>query len=56
MLRTAVIGVGHLGGHHARLHAALTAEGLCNFSAVCDVMEDRARSVAAELKVEWTND
>jgi predicted dehydrogenase len=56
MLRTAVIGVGHLGGQHARLHAALAAEGLSNFAAACDVMEDRARSVAAERKVEWTTD
>ncbi len=27
ILRTAVIGVGHLGRQHARIHAALAAEG-----------------------------
>lgn len=48
MLRTAVIGVGHLGKQHARLHAALAAEGICEFTAVCDIDEERARSVAAE--------
>jgi len=56
MLRTAVIGVGHLGAQHARLHAALAAEGLCSFSTVCDLDEDRARTIAAGLTVEATPD
>jgi predicted dehydrogenase len=54
MLRTAVIGVGHLGGQHARLHAALASEGLCNLVAVCDLVEERARTVAAEPMTNWT--
>jgi predicted dehydrogenase len=54
MLRTAVIGVGHLGGQHARLHAALAAEGKCNLAAVCDLVEERARTVAAEPMTDWT--
>ncbi|PYS96418.1 MAG: oxidoreductase, partial [Acidobacteria bacterium] len=37
MLRTAVIGVGHLGRQHARIHAALAAEGKSSFVAVCDI-------------------
>lgn len=56
MLRTAVIGVGHLGAQHARLHATLAAEGLCSFSEVCDLDEDRARAIAAERNVESTSD
>lgn len=48
MLRTAVIGVGHLGTQHARIHAALAADGLCDFVAVCDLDETRAREIAAE--------
>src|SRR5437870_13170819 len=56
MLRTAVIGIGHLGAQHARLHAALAAEGLCDFVAVCDLVEERARVAAKERQTEWTVD
>ncbi len=56
MLRTAVIGVGHLGAQHARLHAALAAESVCDFVSVCDLDVARARSVAAERKTEATVD
>src|SRR2546421_1655655 len=56
MLRTAVIGVGHLGKQHARLHAALAAEGVCEFAAVCDIDEQRARDVAAERNAKPTTD
>jgi predicted dehydrogenase len=38
-LRTAVIGVGHLGRQHARIHAALEKEGRIQFVAVCDQRE-----------------
>lgn len=38
-LRTAVIGVGHLGRQHARIHAALEKEGTSDFFAVCDHQE-----------------
>lgn len=55
-LRTAVIGVGHLGRQHARLHAALGAEGLAEFAYVCDLNEETARSVATEKQVAWTID
>ena len=55
-LRTAVIGVGHLGGQHARIHAALASEGLSRFTAVCDVDEARGRKVAGEWGVESTRD
>ena len=56
MLRTAVIGVGHLGAQHARLHAALDSGGVCDFVNVCDLDEERARGVAAERQTESTTD
>jgi predicted dehydrogenase len=51
MLRTAVIGVGHLGAQHARIHAALAREGVSQFAAVCDVDEGRGRKIAGEWAV-----
>jgi predicted dehydrogenase len=56
MLRTAVIGVGHLGRHHARIHANLAAEGLADFVAVCDLNESTARPIATQYNVEWVSD
>lgn len=56
MQRTAVIGVGHLGRQHARIHAALAAEGLSQFVAVCDIEEPRARTIADEWKIDSTTD
>lgn len=56
MLRTAVIGVGHLGRHHARIHAALAAEGRTQFVCVCDLNPETAKSIAAERQTEWTVD
>ena len=55
LLRTAVIGVGHLGRQHARIHAALAAEGLTEFVSVCDVNEKTAQAIAAERQVEWSS-
>jgi len=55
-LRTAVVGVGHLGKQHARIHAALAAEGLTDFKFVCDLNETTAREIATERNVEWTRD
>lgn len=56
MLRTAVIGVGHLGRQHARIHATLAAEHLSQFVAVCDIDEPRARTIADEWKTESLTD
>src|SRR5437660_5728908 len=56
MLRTAVIGVGHLGRQHARIHATLAAEGRMKFVSVCDLIEETARSIAAERQTAWTTD
>src|ERR1044072_8359168 len=53
-LRTAVIGVGSLGRQHARIHAALAAEGASQFVAVCDLNEETARSISSERQTDWT--
>ncbi|MGB7922084.1 MAG: Gfo/Idh/MocA family oxidoreductase [Pyrinomonadaceae bacterium] len=55
-LRTAVIGVGHLGRQHARIHAALAAEGRSEFVSVCDLDEATARAIATERETAWTTD
>ena len=55
-LRTAVIGVGHLGKQHARIHSDLAGEGLIEFVSVCDLDEETAKSIAEERKVNWTAD
>ena len=55
-LRTAVVGVGHLGRQHARIHASLASEGVTQFAFVCDQDEKTAANSAAERTVEWTTD
>ena len=55
-LRTAVIGVGHLGRQHARLHAAIAAEGLSEFVSVCDLNAETARTIGEERNVSWNTD
>lgn len=55
-LRTAVIGVGHLGRQHARVHSNLAAEGVADFVAVCDIDQAAASNVASERNVEATGD
>jgi predicted dehydrogenase len=52
-LRTAVIGVGHLGREHARVHAALEGAQLV---AVCDTDERAGREVAARYGVRFVRD
>jgi predicted dehydrogenase len=56
MQRTAVIGVGHLGKQHARIHATLAAEGVSQFTHVCDLDAELARSVADEWQTTSTTD
>ena len=55
-LRTAAIGVGHLGKQHARILAALGAEGQSELVSVCDLEETTARAIAVERGTEWTTD
>src|SRR6185503_3592064 len=56
MLRTAVIGVGHLGRQHARVHSDLAAEGLTQFVSVCDIDEVAGKSIATERNATWVSD
>lgn len=55
-LRTAVIGVGHLGRQHARVHAALASEGENEFVLVCDLDERVVQSVGRERNTECVVD
>jgi len=50
-LRTAVIGVGHLGKQHARIHATLFGEGCSQFVSVCDIDNARANEIAQKHNV-----
>src|SRR5437588_9756802 len=50
-LRTAVIGVGHLGKQHARIHATLFGEGRSQFLSVCDIDNARANEIAQQHNV-----
>src|ERR1043166_3192737 len=50
-LRTAVIGIGHLGKQHARLHAALAQERRSQFISVCDIDAARADEIARQYNV-----
>ncbi len=56
MLRTAVIGVGHLGRQHARIHANLATEGLTEFVSVCDIDPQTAKDIATNYSVASTTD
>jgi len=51
MLRTAVIGVGHLGKQHARIHATLADEGRSQFVSACDLDAARAGEIAQHYNV-----
>ena len=51
--KTAVIGVGSLGQHHARIHAELSNAGKIELVGVCDADEATARKVAGERNTEF---
>ena len=44
-LKTAVVGVGSLGQHHARNYSELSAQGVGEFVGVCDLNEENARTI-----------
>ncbi|MEJ7624713.1 MAG: Gfo/Idh/MocA family oxidoreductase [Pyrinomonadaceae bacterium] len=48
-IRTAVVGVGSLGQHHARNYAELAAEGKCVFVGVCDSDADTATGLSTRF-------
>lgn len=56
ILRTAVIGVGHLGKQHARIHAALAQEGRSQFAGVCDIDQARVNEIANQYNVSAGSD
>jgi predicted dehydrogenase len=53
-LKTAVIGVGSLGKHHARNHVAFASEGRTKFVGVIDVDAENAKTVATEYGCEFS--
>jgi predicted dehydrogenase len=55
-LRTAVIGVGSLGQHHARNYAELSKEGSHKFVGVCDTNEENAKEIAVKNSCEYFTD
>ena len=55
-LKTAVIGVGSLGQHHARNYAELANEGKGEFVGVCDSDEENARAIAEKYTCEYFTD
>ncbi|MDT4965578.1 MAG: hypothetical protein QOJ64_315 [Acidobacteriota bacterium] len=55
-IRTGVIGVGHLGRQHARIHAALSAKGQTELTIICDIAEETARRVASVSNTGWSLD
>jgi predicted dehydrogenase len=56
MLRTAVIGVGHLGKQHARIHAALALEGRSQFVGICEIDQARGHEIASQHNVTLSSD
>ncbi len=54
--KTAVIGVGSLGQHHARNFAELANEGKGKFVGVCDSNEENARTIAEANNCEYFTD
>lgn len=56
VLKTAVVGVGSLGRHHARNYSELSSAGRCELAAVCDVDEATGRAVAGTYATEFVSD
>ena len=55
-LKTAVIGVGSLGQHHARNYAEIAQTGETEFVGVCDSNEENARAVAEKNNCDYFTD
>jgi predicted dehydrogenase len=54
--KTAVIGVGSLGRHHARNYAEIARGGKIELIGVCDTSEDAARTIAGENECAYFTD
>jgi predicted dehydrogenase len=55
-IKTATVGVGSLGRHHARVQAELARTGRIEFIGVCDQNEATARKVASEQNCDFYTD
>jgi len=55
-LRTAVVGVGSLGQHHARNYAEIAASGAAEFVGVCDSNQENARAVGEKNDCDYFTD
>ena len=55
-LKTAVIGVGSLGQHHARNYAEIARQGEIEFVGVCDSNEENARAIAEKNNCDYFTD
>lgn len=55
-LKSAVIGVGSLGRHHARNYAEIGRAGKAEFAGVCDINEETAQKIAAENGCDFFTD
>jgi predicted dehydrogenase len=56
ILKTAVVGVGSLGRHHARNYAEIAGEGKAEFVGGCDIKEETAQRIAEEYKCDFFTD
>jgi predicted dehydrogenase len=55
-LRTAVVGVGSLGQHHARNYAEIARTGQTDFVGVCDSIGENAQQIAAKNNCDYFTD
>ncbi len=55
-LKTAVVGVGSLGRHHARNYAEIAGTGEIELIGVCDANEETAREIATENDCNYFTD
>jgi predicted dehydrogenase len=56
ILKTAVVGVGSLGRHHARNYAEIAANGQTEFVGVCDSNEENARQIGIQNNCDYFTD
>jgi predicted dehydrogenase len=50
-LRVGVVGVGHLGQHHARVYSELDE---CELIGVCDIDTERGKQIAARYDTQFS--
>jgi len=55
-LRVAVVGVGHLGGFHAKVYSSLQKRSGIVLVGVCDIIKKAAKETAHKYNTEWFTD